>query len=105
MITLEELRDRIPALRAHRISLNRQLEALAAELVDRQSCLRLAENLEGFLTRLRHSAQTTSTTSKLWRDLRPDLTETPRARTRTSHFAALRPTDQKIDGAKPQGPN
>ncbi|MCX4881281.1 IS1182 family transposase [Streptomyces sp. NBC_00847] len=33
------------------------------------------------------------------------LTETPRARTRTSHFAALRPADQKIDGAKQQAPN
>jgi hypothetical protein len=32
------------------------------------------------------------------------LTETPRARTRTSHFAALRPADQ-ADGAKQQGPN
>lgn len=32
------------------------------------------------------------------------LTETPRARTRTSHFAALRPADQPVDGAK-RGPN
>ncbi|MGW0963122.1 IS1182 family transposase [Streptomyces gelaticus] len=32
------------------------------------------------------------------------LTETPRARTRTSHFAALRPAEQ-VDGAKQQGPN
>jgi hypothetical protein len=28
------------------------------------------------------------------------LTGTPRARTRTSHFARLRPADQTIDGAK-----
>ncbi len=28
------------------------------------------------------------------------LTATPRARTRTSHFAALRPADQPVDGAK-----
>lgn len=33
------------------------------------------------------------------------LTDTPRARTRTSRFAALRPADQTIDGAKQQGPN
>ncbi|MFE2729223.1 transposase, partial [Kitasatospora sp. NPDC059327] len=32
------------------------------------------------------------------------LTGTPRARTRTSHFAALRPADQPVGGAK-QGPN
>ncbi|MFJ2868146.1 transposase [Kitasatospora sp. NPDC087314] len=28
------------------------------------------------------------------------LTETPRARTRTSHFARLRPAEQRLDGAK-----
>ncbi|MFF7632597.1 transposase [Kitasatospora sp. NPDC008050] len=33
------------------------------------------------------------------------LTDTPRARTRTSHFAALRPADQPANGAKQQGPN
>lgn len=32
------------------------------------------------------------------------LTGTPRARTRTSHFAALRPAELTLDGAK-QGPN
>lgn len=32
------------------------------------------------------------------------LTDTPRAPTRTSHFAALRPADHKADGAKQQGP-
>ncbi|THA63804.1 hypothetical protein E6P78_20725 [Streptomyces sp. A0958] len=32
------------------------------------------------------------------------LTDTPRARTRTSRFAALRPADQ-VGGAKQQGPN
>ncbi|GGV46096.1 hypothetical protein GCM10010245_72270 [Streptomyces spectabilis] len=33
-----------------------------------------------------------------------NLTGTPRARTRTSHFAALRPAEQ-LDGAKQHGPN
>lgn len=33
------------------------------------------------------------------------LTGTPRARTRTSHFAALRPAELTLDGAKQQGPN
>ncbi|MFG2639216.1 hypothetical protein ACGFX8_37225 [Streptomyces sp. NPDC048362] len=28
------------------------------------------------------------------------ITQTPRARTRTSHFAALRPADLILDGAK-----
>ncbi|MGW1617459.1 IS1182 family transposase [Streptomyces sp. NPDC002285] len=33
------------------------------------------------------------------------LTGTPRARTRTTHFAALRPADQTIDGAKQRTPD
>lgn len=33
------------------------------------------------------------------------LTETPRARTRTSHFAALRPAEHQLNGAKQPGPN
>ncbi|MFD4787018.1 transposase [Streptomyces sp. NPDC058459] len=33
------------------------------------------------------------------------LTGVPRARTRTSHFAALRPADHMIDGAKQTTPN
>lgn len=60
LITLEELRERIPRLRAQRQSLHSQLEALAAQLVDQQAYLKLAENLEGFLARLRERAQTTS---------------------------------------------
>ncbi|MGW0632914.1 hypothetical protein [Streptomyces sp. NPDC002758] len=60
LITRDELRARIPALRAQRQNLHGQLEALAAQLVDQQAYLRLAENLEGFLARLRESARTTS---------------------------------------------
>jgi site-specific DNA recombinase len=60
LITREELRERVPALRAQRQCLRSQLEALAAQLIDQQAYLRLAENLEGFLARLRESARTTS---------------------------------------------
>jgi site-specific DNA recombinase len=60
LITLEELRARVPGLRAQRQGLLGQLEALAAQLVDQQVYLRLAENLEGFLARLHESARTTS---------------------------------------------
>jgi len=60
LITLEELRARIPALRSRRQGLSGQLEALAAQLVDQQAYLALAEGLEGFLSRLRENAQTAS---------------------------------------------
>jgi site-specific DNA recombinase len=60
LITREELRERVPALRAQRQCLRSQLEALAAQLAGQQAYLQLAENLEGFLARLRESARTTS---------------------------------------------
>lgn len=60
LVTLEELRERVPGLRAQRQGLHGRLEALAAQLVDQQAYLKLAENLEGFLARLRESAHTTS---------------------------------------------
>jgi site-specific DNA recombinase len=60
LVTLEELRERVPGLRAQRQGLSGQLQAMAAQLVDQQAYLKLAENLEGFLARLRESARTTS---------------------------------------------
>jgi site-specific DNA recombinase len=58
LISLDELRERMPALRARETSLSGQLEAVAAQLVDREAYLKLAENLEGFLTRLHGNAAT-----------------------------------------------
>lgn len=60
LVTLEELRERVPRLRAQCSSFNSQLEALAAQLVDQQSYLQLAQTLEEFLARLRERAQTAS---------------------------------------------
>lgn len=53
LISLDELRARMPELRARETGLRNQLNALAAQLIDREAYLKLAENLEGFLTRLR----------------------------------------------------
>jgi site-specific DNA recombinase len=58
LISLDELRERTPELRARETSLRGQLDALAAQLVDREAYLKLAENLEGFLARLRDNAAT-----------------------------------------------
>ena len=52
LITLDELRARTPALRKREATLRAQLDALDAELHDAETYLKLAETLEGFLTRL-----------------------------------------------------
>ncbi len=58
LITLDELRSRMPDLRAKEASLRSSLDALEAQLLDRDTYLKLAENLESFLARLRETADT-----------------------------------------------
>jgi site-specific DNA recombinase len=57
LITLDELRARMPTLRKRETTITAQLAALAAELHDAETYLQLAENLEGFLARLAENAQ------------------------------------------------
>jgi site-specific DNA recombinase len=57
LITLDELRARMPTLRKRQTTLTAQLDALDAELHDAETYLQLAENLEGFLARLAENAQ------------------------------------------------
>ena len=57
LITLDELRARMPTLRKRETTLTAQLDALDAELHDAETYLQLAENLEGFLARLAENAQ------------------------------------------------
>jgi site-specific DNA recombinase len=56
LLTLDELRARMPDLRAKEASLRASLNSLDAQLLDRETYLKLAENLEGFLARLRDTA-------------------------------------------------
>lgn len=60
LLTLEELRPRMPELRQRQTRLRSDLEALEAQLLDSETYLQLAENLESFLSRLRDSATTSS---------------------------------------------
>lgn len=60
LITLEELRTRMPELRSRENGVTAQLGALAAQLVDREVYLRVAANVERFLSALRERAQTLS---------------------------------------------
>ena len=53
LISLDELRTRIPELRARQTGLRHQVDALESQLADREVYLKLADNLEDFLTGLR----------------------------------------------------
>ena len=61
LITIDELRARMPDLRARETGLKDQIAALDAQAADRDAYLRLAGDLEGFLTRLRASSATATT--------------------------------------------
>jgi site-specific DNA recombinase len=60
LLSLDELRARVPNLRSREASLRAQLDALDAQLLDRASYLALAESLESFLARLREAAASAS---------------------------------------------
>jgi site-specific DNA recombinase len=58
LLTLDELRARMPDLRAKQASLQASLDTLDAAQIDHETYLKLAQNLEGFLGRLRDNADT-----------------------------------------------
>jgi site-specific DNA recombinase len=61
LITIDELRTRMPDRRARETNLKNQLAALDARAADHDAYLKLADDLEGFLGRLRENAATAST--------------------------------------------
>jgi site-specific DNA recombinase len=61
LVSLDELRARMPDLRGREISLRHQAQALDAQLADREVYLKLADNLEGFLATLRKNAVAATT--------------------------------------------
>jgi site-specific DNA recombinase len=58
LITIDELRTRMPHLRARETGLRGQLDAFDAQTADREAYLTLADDLEGFLAQLRGNAAT-----------------------------------------------
>ena len=56
LLSLDELRARMPALRTKEASLRASADALESQLLDRDAYLKLAEDLEGFLSRLRETS-------------------------------------------------
>ena len=58
LLSLDELRNRMPALRQREQAAQAELDALNTQSADRAAYLRLAETLTAFLERLRSNAQT-----------------------------------------------
>ncbi|PYM86003.1 MAG: recombinase family protein [Candidatus Rokuibacteriota bacterium] len=57
LLSLDELRARVPALRQREAAVHAQLATLEAELLDADTYLALAESFEGFLAKLHAAAQ------------------------------------------------
>ena len=58
LLSLEQLRERMPSLRQREQALRAELQAIADQANDRANFLRLAETLSAFLARLRGAADT-----------------------------------------------
>lgn len=58
LLPLEQLRRRMPELKKKESALRTELQIIEANVVDRERCLRLVGNLNGFLSSLHQSAQT-----------------------------------------------
>jgi site-specific DNA recombinase len=60
LLSIEQLRERMPVLRQRQQTLRAELQAIADQTKDRAAFLRLAETLTAFLARLRSAAETLS---------------------------------------------
>lgn len=58
LLEIDELRNRMPMLRKRSEALQAELRSMEASNADQRTYLRLAENIEGFLERLRSTADT-----------------------------------------------
>src|SRR6516162_1651777 len=64
LLSLDELRRRMPELRAREQSMRSELQAILDQAADRMSFLRLAETLTAFLKRLHESAESLEITER-----------------------------------------
>src|ERR1700723_473427 len=64
LLSIEQLRERMPALRHREQTLRAELQAIADQASDRAAFLRLAETLTVFLARLRCAAETLNVTER-----------------------------------------
>jgi len=61
LLSLDELRRRMPDLRKKETSLRAGLQALESRIIEQETYLKLAENLDSFLARLREATSSSST--------------------------------------------
>jgi len=64
LLSIEQLRERMPGLRQRQRALRADLQAIADQTNDRAAFLRLAETLTAFLARLRSASETLSVTER-----------------------------------------
>jgi site-specific DNA recombinase len=64
LISLDDLRSRMPELRTRETTLRQQIRALDTQLADRDVYLKLADNLEDFLASLRNKAAAATVTER-----------------------------------------
>src|SRR5437667_158794 len=64
LLSIEQLRERMPALRQRQQTLRAELQAIADQANDREAFLRLAETITAFLSRLRSAAEMLSVTER-----------------------------------------
>jgi site-specific DNA recombinase len=60
LVSIEQLRERMPVLRQRQQTFRAELQAIADQINDRAKFMRLAETLTAFLARLRNAAETLS---------------------------------------------
>lgn len=66
LLSLEQLRRRMPELKKTESALRAELQTVEASVVDRERCLRLVGNLKGLLSSLHRSAQTLDVKDRQW---------------------------------------
>src|SRR5262249_22111647 len=64
LLSLDELRSRMPDLRQRERAMQAELQSMATQTQDRSAYLRLAETLSAFLSRMRSSAKTLEVTER-----------------------------------------
>ena len=106
LLSIEQLRERMPALRQREQTLRAELQAIVDQTNDRAAFLRLVETLTAFLARLRSAAETLSVTERqrivrlVVKDvLVGDDTITIR------HSIPIHSGPPQNEGSQPEGPN
>jgi len=99
LITIDELRTRMPDLRARETNLRNQIQAIDAQTADRGAYLKLAQDLGGFLHQLRHAAETAAVPERqrILRLLVKDILVGPETITIRHHIPIRERTHQPSD--------